>query len=123
MILEEFDLEKYLKLEKKESRTEGYNAGLSEGHAAGLSEGHAAGLSEGHAAGLSEGHAAGLSEGHAAGLSEGHATGLSEGTTHGRAEFATLTQRLLDDSRIDDLKKAAADPEYLELLLKEYQIT
>ncbi len=114
MILEEFDLEKYLKLEKKESRTEGYNAGLSEGHAAGLSEGHAAGLSEGHAAGLSEGHAAGLSEGHAA--------GLSEGTSHGRAEFATLTQRLLADSRIDDLKKAATDPEYLELLLKEYQI-
>ena len=88
MILEEFDLEKYLKLEKKESRTEGYNAGLSEGHAAGLSEGHAA--------------------------------GLSEGTSHGHAEFATLTQRLLADSRIDDLKKAAEDSEYLELLLKEY---
>ena len=86
MILEEFDLEKYLKLEKKESRTEGYNAGLSEGHAAGLSEGRAAGLSEGH------------------------------------AEFATLTQRLLADSRIDDLKKAAEDSEYLELLLKEYHI-
>ena len=74
MILEEFDLEKYLKLEKKESRTEGYNEGLS------------------------------------------------EGTSHGRAEFATLTQRLLDDSRIDDLKKAAQDSEYLELLLKEYHI-
>ena len=94
MILEEFDLEKYLKLEKKESRTEGYI----------------------------EGHATGLSEGHAAGLSEGHAAGLSEGTSHGRAEFATLTQRLLDDSRIDDLKKAAKDSEYLELLLKEYHI-
>ena len=63
MILEEFDLEKYLKLEKKESRTEGRN------------------------------------------------------------EFAALTQRLLADSRIDDLKKAAEDSEYMELLLKEYNIT
>ena len=63
MILEEFDLEKYLKLEKKESRAEGRN------------------------------------------------------------DFAALTQRLLADSRIDDLKKATEDSEYMELLLKEYNIT
>lgn len=62
MILEEFDLEKYLKLEKKESHIEG------------------------------------------------------------RTEFATLTQLLLADSRIDDLKKATTDSDYLELLLKEYHI-
>lgn len=63
MILEEFDLEKHIRLEKKESFVEGCNT------------------------------------------------------------FATLTQYLLADSRIDDLKKAAEDPEYLEQLLREYNIS
>ena len=63
MILEEFDLEKYLKLEKKESYAEGQKT------------------------------------------------------------FAVLTQRLLADSRIDDLKRATEDSEYMELLLKEYNIS
>ena len=63
MILEEFDLEKHIRLEKKESFVEGCNT------------------------------------------------------------FATLTLYLLADSRIDDLKKAAEDPEYLEQLLREYNIS
>ena len=63
MILEEFDLEKYIRLEKKESRAEG------------------------------------------------------------RTELTTLIQCLFADSRIDDLKKASEDPEYLEQLLQEYNIS
>ena len=63
MILEEFDLEKHIRLEKKESFADGCNT------------------------------------------------------------FAILTQHLLADSRIDDLKKAAEDPEYLEQLLQEYNIS
>lgn len=63
MILEEFDWEKHIRLEKKESYAEGRNA------------------------------------------------------------ITTLAQRLLADSRIDDLKRAAEDPEYLELLLQEYNIS
>ena len=67
MILEEFDLEKHIRLEKKES--------------------------------------------------------LAKGITLGQNLFATLTQCLLTDSRIDDLKKAAEDPKYLEQLLREYNIS
>ena len=70
MILEEFDLEKYLKLEKKES----------------------------------------------------YAEGLATGHVEGQKTIVALTQRLLADSRIDDLKKATESPEYLEILLKEYNI-
>lgn len=67
MILEEFDWEKHIRLEKKES--------------------------------------------------------YAEGLTEGRNAITTLAQRLLADSRIDDLKRAAEDPEYLELLLQEYNIS
>ena len=67
MILEEFDLEKHIRLEKKES--------------------------------------------------------FANGITLGQNLFAALTQRLLADSRIDDLKKATEVPKYLEQLLQEYNIS
>ncbi len=67
MILEEFDLEKHLRLVKKESYEDGH--------------------------------------------------------MEGRNLITTLTQRLLTDSRIDDLKRATEDPAYLEQLLREYHLS
>ena len=46
----------------------------------------------------------------------------AEGRTTERNAFSLLTQRLFADSRIEDLQKAAENPEYLEQLMKEYHI-
>lgn len=64
--------------------------------------------------------AKGLEEGRAKGLAEGREKGLAEGKIQGESLFALLTARLLEDSRIEDLKKAIADPEERNLLYKQY---
>ena len=51
-------------------------------------------------------------------FAEGHA----EGQETERKRFSQLTQYLIDDSRIEDLQKAAKDSNYLEQLMKEYHI-
>nr|WP_294151809.1 hypothetical protein [uncultured Clostridium sp.] len=55
---------------------------------------------------------------------EGHEEGVKEGREEGREEgeksFAILVKRLLEDSRQDDLLKAADDREFRELLYREY---
>ena len=51
-------------------------------------------------------------------FAEGHA----EGQEMERKRFSQLTQYLIEDSRIEDLQKAAKDPDYLEQLMKEYHI-
>ena len=51
-----------------------------------------------------------------------YATGHAEGQENERKRISQLTQCLIDDSRIEDLKKAAKDSDYLEQLMKEYHI-
>ena len=48
--------------------------------------------------------------------------GYENGRMEERSLITTLTQYLLSDSRIDDLKRAIEDPEYLNHLLKEYHL-
>ncbi|MBE5971145.1 MAG: hypothetical protein E7246_01295 [Lachnoclostridium sp.] len=55
-------------------------------------------------------------------FAEGHAEGHAKGQETERRRFSQLTQYLIDDSRIEDLQKAAKDPNYLEQLMKEYRI-
>ena len=45
-----------------------------------------------------------------------------EGKSIGQRMFAELTQKLLADSRIDDLKRATEDDEFCILLYEEYDI-
>ena len=45
-----------------------------------------------------------------------------DGLEKGMDRMAVLTTRLLNENRLDDLKKAAVDKKYCEQLLKEYDI-
>lgn len=49
-------------------------------------------------------------------------SGKAEGRIEGEAHFASLTEKLLKDSRTDDLLKATQDIAYREALYKEYGI-
>ena len=46
----------------------------------------------------------------------------AEGREEGRNSMAQLVQKLLETNRIEDCKKAAEDPQYCKLLLKEFGI-
>ncbi|MBD5539915.1 MAG: hypothetical protein HDR00_01740 [Lachnospiraceae bacterium] len=48
--------------------------------------------------------------------------GREEGIGLGRKSILTLSKILLENNRIDDLKRAADDEEYLEKLCREYCI-
>ena len=53
---------------------------------------------------------------------DGLEKGREEGLEKGMDRMAVLTTRLLNENRLDDLKKAAVDKKYCEQLLKEYCI-
>lgn len=52
----------------------------------------------------------------------GREEGLREGHKEGEDMFAALTERLIRDSRTDDLLRAAQDAGYRESLYQEYGI-
>ncbi|MGI6501343.1 MAG: hypothetical protein ACOX1S_10780 [Anaerostipes sp.] len=56
------------------------------------------------------------------GLTEGLAEGLAKGLTEGESRFSRLTEFLLDDNRLNDLKKATKDTTFRATLYKEYKI-
>lgn len=47
---------------------------------------------------------------------------FAEGRATERNALSLLTQKLFADSRIEDLKKAAENPEYMEQLMKDYHL-
>lgn len=53
---------------------------------------------------------------------EGLQEGLREGIAEGENRFGRLAAALLDDGRVDDLKKASQDPEYRDELFREFEI-
>ena len=64
-------------------------------------------------------------QGREEGLAEGREEGLAEGLARGRKtlkRMQLLNQKLLQDNRIEDLKKATVDEAYLEKLMEEYNI-
>ena len=72
--------------------------------------------------GRTEGLAEGLDRGRTEGLAEGLDRGRTEGHTQGLQQMQFLTQKLLQDNRIEDLKKASEDENYLQKLMEEYGI-
>lgn len=53
---------------------------------------------------------------------EGQKLGKSEGVTEGKQFMSKLIQILVEKNRLDDLKKASEKPEYLEKLLREFDL-
>ena len=49
--------------------------------------------------------------------------GEREGIKKGQSEINRLTKCLLDDDRLDDLRRSVNDPAYQEQLMKEYGIS
>lgn len=55
-------------------------------------------------------------------MHQGLNRGRTEGHTQGLQQMQILTQKLLQDNRIEDLKKASEDENYLQKLMEEYRI-
>ena len=61
-------------------------------------------------------------EGKKSGLVEGRLEGERLGREEGEAAFAKLVQFLMNNNRLDDLKKVIEDSKYRKALLKEIHI-
>ena len=57
---------------------------------------------------------------HRVALRDARREGLAEGIQQGEARFGKLADILLDEKRIDDLKRAADDATYRDALFQEY---
>lgn len=69
-----------------------------------------------------EAYAQGMEVGIAQGMENGIAQGMESGRKEGEALFGVLTNMLLNDSRTEELRKAATDEQYREKLYEEYGI-
>ena len=56
------------------------------------------------------------------GKMEGRIEGKLEGKTEAQNNISALLRQLFQANRMDDVKKAAEDPAYLELLLQEFHL-
>lgn len=56
------------------------------------------------------------------GRQEGREEGRQEGREEGEMSFAVLTKKLLEDSRQEDLLRAADNREFREKLYREYEL-
>ena len=59
-------------------------------------------------------------EGHKIGVEEGHRTGLEEGEKRGEDRLNRLLKKLLDENRIEELRKSVEDESYQKKLFEEY---
>ncbi len=53
---------------------------------------------------------------------EGREAGLAEGREAGQGQILFLTQKLLTENRLEDLKRVSVDKEYLKKLLEEFHL-
>ena len=67
-----------------------------------------------------EGHKIGMEEGHRTGLEEGHRRGMEEGEKRGEDRLNRLHKKLLDENRIEELRKSVEDESYQKKLFEEY---
>ena len=56
------------------------------------------------------------------GMEKGLARGLSEGKIAGEAQMAALSRKLLDENRLDDLRRASEDETFRKKLMKELDV-
>ena len=64
----------------------------------------------------------GVAEGRKLGQKEAEARGERRGEKRGEERFAALSERLLRDARMEDLKRAIGDREYRGRLYREYRL-
>ena len=62
-----------------------------------------------------------MEQGRRLGLEQGQKLVLEQGQKLGQEQILFLTQKLLAEGRLEDLKKASSDEQYREMLLKEFQ--
>ena len=77
-------------------------------------------VEEGIEKGLAQGMQQGLEKGLEQGLEQGLQKGLEKGLEKGQNRLALLVGQLLNDGRMDDLKRVSYDEAYREKLLKEF---
>ena len=70
--------------------------------------------------GIEKGLAQGMQQGLEKGLEQGLQKGLEKGLEKGQNRLALLVGQLLNDGRMDDLKRVSYDEAYREKLLKEF---
>ena len=70
--------------------------------------------------GIEKGLAQGIQQGLEKGLEQGLQKGLEKGLEKGQNRLALLVGQLLNDGRMDDLKRVSYDEAYREKLLKEF---
>lgn len=56
------------------------------------------------------------------GIEKGIAKGIVKGESRGENKMALLVKKLLDQNRIDDVKRASEDEVYRDQLIKEFGI-
>ena len=64
----------------------------------------------------------GIEKGIEKGIAKGVAKGKAEGEIEGKNQMALLVKKLLDQGRIDDVKRASEDEVYRDQLIKEFGI-
>ena len=64
----------------------------------------------------------GIAKGIEKGIAKGVAKGKAEGEIEGKNKIALLVKKLLDQGRIDDVKRASEDEVYRDQLIKEFGI-
>ena len=69
-----------------------------------------------------QGRAEGRAEGREEGREEGRAEGKAEGREEGIERYGLLVNSLLDAGRVDDIRKASADPAFRDSLFAEFGI-
>lgn len=94
MSIFEYDEEKHLRNEREQAYRSGKSDGIKEGRREGIAEGHREGIKE----------------------------GIKEGIREGEIRLAELLQILSNEKRVDDIRRAIADPAYREQLYQEKQL-
>lgn len=64
----------------------------------------------------------GIEKGIEKGIAKGVAKGKAEGEIEGKNQMALLVKKLLNQGRIDDVKRASEDEVYRDQLIKEFGI-
>lgn len=77
------------------------------------------GIERGMERGIEQGIERGIERGMERGIEQGLKQGLEQGRDAGTAEMAALSRKLLDENRLEDLKRATEDPEFRQKLLSE----
>ena len=77
-------------------------------------------IEEGKLEGMEAGRLEGMEAGRLEGMEAGRLEGMEAGRLEGEEQMARLTQTLLAQDKMDELKKALADTGYRRALFAEY---